>query len=56
MKYYILLLTFISTTLYAQDLSPQNGVTTSVSIFYVLKNEKNEFGSLPMIGKFVQKL
>ena len=25
-------------------------------IFYVLKNEKNEFGSLPMIGKFVQKL
>ncbi len=38
MKYYVLLLTFISTTIYAQDLSPQNGVTTSFSTFYILKN------------------
>ncbi len=38
MKYYVFLLTFIYTTIYAQDLSPKNGVITSFSTFYILKN------------------
>jgi imidazolonepropionase-like amidohydrolase len=38
MKFYILLLSLISTSFYAQDLSPKNGVSTSISVYYVLKN------------------